>query len=132
MHIPLHQPIQISHTGPRQQKICKPSKPLTPEEYEIGREPGALVARELVTEINGMGAVALEGSKQSLPQPNDLMIIGYFEGVEEGSTVKCLGLGFGSGAADLWTAVEGYQMTTTGLRLPGTGRLDFGGEKYQA
>lgn len=110
-------------------KYAQPSKPLTPEEYEIGRELGALVAKELVTEINGMGVLALEGSKQSLPQPNDLMIIGYFEGVEEGSTVKRLGLGFGAGAAELRTAVEGYQMTTTGPRLLGTGKLDSGGGK---
>lgn len=113
-------------------KIWKPSKPLIPEEYEIGRELGALIAKELMTEINRMGVVALEDRKQSLPQPNDLMIIGYFEGVEEGSTVKRLGLGFGSRAAELWTAVKGYQMTNTGPRLLGTGKLDSGGRKCQA
>jgi hypothetical protein len=111
------------------EKYAPPSKPPTPEELEVGRKLGALVAKELVEEINGMGVLALEGSEQSLPHPNDLMIIGYFEGVEEGSTVKRLGLGFGSGAAELRTAVEGYQMTQTGPRLLGTGKLDSGGGK---
>lgn len=111
------------------EKYAEPSKPLTPEEYEVGRKLGVLVAKELVTEINDMGVLALEGSEHSLPKPNDLMIIGYFEGVEEGSTVKRLGLGFGSGAAELRTAVEGYQMTTTGPRLLGSGKLDSGGGK---
>ncbi|MDH5575609.1 MAG: hypothetical protein OEY80_09015, partial [Nitrospirota bacterium] len=59
-------------------RLDKPSKPPTPEELEVGRELSDLVARELVTKIEGMGLVALEGSQQSLPQPNDLMIFGYF------------------------------------------------------
>ncbi|MGP0594427.1 DUF4410 domain-containing protein [Nitrospira sp. T9] len=124
---PTHEDIPSWSTAA--EKYAKPSKPLTPEELEVGRKLGALVAKELVTEINEMGVLALEGNEQSLPQLNDLMIIGYFEGVEEGSTVKRLGLGFGSGAAELRTAVEGYQMTNTGPRLLGTGKLDSGGGK---
>lgn len=111
------------------ERLDPPSKPPTPEELEVGRKLGGLVAKELVTKIEGMGLVALEGSQQSLPQPNDLMIIGYFGAVEEGSTAKRLVLGFGSGATDLTTAVEGYQMTNTGPRLLGTGQLESGGGK---
>lgn len=111
------------------ERLDPPSKPPTPEELEVGRKLGDLVAKELVTKIEGMGLVALEGSQQSLPQPNDLMIIGYFGAVEEGSTAKRLVLGFGSGATDLTTAVEGYQMTNTGPRLLGTGQLESGGGK---
>jgi hypothetical protein len=111
------------------ERLDPPSKPPTPEELEVGRKLGDLVAKELVTKIEGMGLVALEGSQQSLMQPNDLMIIGYFGAVEEGSTAKRLVLGFGSGATDLTTAVEGYQMTNTGPRLLGTGQLESGGGK---
>jgi hypothetical protein len=111
------------------ERLDPPSKPPTPEELEVGRKLGDLVAKELVTKIEGMGLVALEGSQQSLLQPNDLMIIGYFGAVEEGSTAKRLVLGFGSGATDLTTAVEGYQMTNTGPRLLGTGQLESGGGK---
>jgi len=111
------------------ERLDPPSKPPTPEELEVGRKLGDLVAKELVTKIEEMGLVALEGSQQSLLQPNDLMIIGYFGAVEEGSTAKRLVLGFGSGATDLTTAVEGYQMTNTGPRLLGTGQLESGGGK---
>jgi len=110
-------------------RVDKPSKPPTPEELEVGRELGDLVAKELVTKIEGMGLVALEGSQQSLPQPNDLMIIGYFGALEEGSTAKRLALGFGSGATELTTAVEGYQMTPSGPRLLGSGQLESAGGK---
>ena len=105
------------------------SKPPTPEELEVGRTLGDLVATELVTKIEEMGLVALEGSQQSLPQPNDLMIIGYLGAFEEGSTAKRLAIGFGSGVTELTTAVEGYQMTNTGPRLLGTGQLESGGGK---
>ena len=105
-------------------RFDQPSKPPTPEELEEGRKLGVLMAKELVTKIQEMGLVALEGSQQSLPQPNDLMIIGYLGAVEEGSTLKRLTLGFGSGAAELTTAVEGYQMTNKGPRLLGSGKLD--------
>jgi hypothetical protein len=110
-------------------RFAQPGKPPTPEELEVGRNLGELVAKELVTKIEEMGLVALEGSQQSLPQPNDLMLIGYFGAVEEGSTAKRLTLGFGSGATDLTTAVEGYQMTKTGPRLLGSAQLDSGGGK---
>jgi hypothetical protein len=110
-------------------RFDQPSKPPTPEELEVGRNLGDLVAKELVTKIEGMGLVALEGSQQSLPQPNDLMIIGYFGAVEEGSTAKRLSIGFGSGAAELTTAVEGYQMTNNGPRLLGSAQLDSAGGK---
>jgi hypothetical protein len=57
------------------------------------------------------------------------MIIGYFEAVEEGSATKRLLLGFGSGTAEMKTAVEGYQMTNLGPRLLGSGELEASGGK---
>jgi hypothetical protein len=109
--------------------LAKPEKPPTPEELEVGRQLGDLVAKELVTKIEEMGLVALEGNQQSLPQPNDLMFMGYFGVVDEGSTLKRLAIGFGSGSAELTTAVEGYQMTNTGPRLLGSAQLESGGGK---
>jgi hypothetical protein len=110
-------------------RYAPPSELPTPEELEVGRKVGALVAKDLVAAIQDMGLVALEGSQQSLPQPNDLMLVGFFEAVEEGSTVKRLSLGFGSGATELTTAVEGYQMTNKGPRLLGSRQLDSAGGK---
>ncbi len=111
------------------ERYAQPSEPSTPEELEVGRKLGALVAKELVSEIQGMGLLALEGSRQSLPRPNDVLLMGYFEAVEEGSTVKRLALGFGSGATELTTTVEGYQMTPEGVRLLGSAKLQSGGSK---
>jgi len=110
-------------------QYAQPSKPPTPEELEVGRKVGALVAKDLVTQIQGMGLTALEGGQHSLPQPNDIMLIGYFGAIEEGSTAKRLSIGFGSGATELTTAVEGYQMTPSGPRLLGSAKLDSAGGK---
>lgn len=49
--------------------------------------------------------------------------MGSFEAVDMGSEAKRVVLGFGSGAADLRTAVEGYLMTQQGLRRLGSGTL---------
>lgn len=110
-------------------QFAQPIKPPTPEELELGRKVGDLVAKNLVTEIGEMGLLAVEGGHQSLPQPNDLMIIGYFGSIEEGSTLKRVTLGFGSGATELVTTVEGYQMTNTGPRKLGSAQLDSAGGK---
>lgn len=110
-------------------RYAQPINPPTPEELEVGRKLGVLVAKELVTEIEGMGLLALEGGYQSRPQPNDLMIMGYFGRIEKGSTLKRVTLGFGSGSTELTTTVEGYQMTNKGPRLLGTAQLESGGGK---
>lgn len=110
-------------------RLAKPEEPPTPEELEVGRLMGDLVAKELVAKISEMGLVAVEGNQQSHPQPNDVMFTGYFGVIDEGSTVKRLAIGFGSGSAELTTAVEGYQMTNTGPRLLGSAQLDSGGGK---
>jgi hypothetical protein len=127
-------PFAASHAGiptwsTTADQFAQPIKPPTPEELEVGRKVGALVAKELVTDIQEMGLLALEGGTQSRPQPNDLMITGYFGAVEEGGTVKRLTIGFGAGAAELVTTVEGYQMTPGGPRLLGSAKLDSAGGK---
>ena len=110
-------------------RYSESTTPQTPEQIERGRNLGVLVAKELVTEIQKMGLSALEGDKQTVPRINNLLITGYFEAAEEGSTAKRLTLGFGSGATELTTAVEGYQMTPEGPRLLGSGQLQSGGSK---
>ena len=54
------------------------------------------------------------------------MIRGYFGSIDEGSAAKRMIVGFGSGAADLKTFVEGYLMTEQGLRRLGSGEIDSG------
>jgi hypothetical protein len=127
-------PFAATHAGiptwaAKADKFAQPIKPPTPEELELGRKVGALVAKNLVTEIAKMGLLAVEGGYESHPQPNDIMIIGYFGSIEEGSTLKRVTLGFGSGATELVTTVEGYQMTKNGPRALAVSRLDSAGGK---
>ena len=105
------------------------AQPRTPEELEAGRKLGALVAKELVSEIQGMGLPGAVAGLQTPLQVNDLMFLGYFESIEKGSASDRVTLGFGSGAAELRTAVEAYQMTKDGPRQLGSGRGTASGGK---
>ncbi|MCH7614625.1 MAG: DUF4410 domain-containing protein [Nitrospinae bacterium] len=110
-------------------RYAESTTPQTPEQIEMGRNLGVLVAKELVTEIQKMGLPALRGASYTVPRINNILIIGYFEAAEEGSTAKRLILGFSSGATELTTAVEGYQMTLEGPRHLGSGQVQSGGGK---
>ena len=82
-----------------------------------------------MTEIQNMGLPAVLAAGQPPPNVGDLVIMGYFVTVQPGSTAERVLIGFGSGAADLKTVVEGYLMTAQGLRRLGGGELDSGGGK---
>ncbi len=98
------------------------------DEVAKGRELGAKVADELVEEIRQMGLPATHAAGET-PRPGDLMLVGYFESIDEGSAVKRVVLGFGSGGADLQTKVEGYRMTAQGPRELGSRTVDAGAGK---
>ena len=110
-------------------QYAQPSTPHTAAEVDLGRQLGAEVAKDLVAEIRGMGLPAVQSAGQPAPRSGDIVLMGYFESVDSGSTAKRIVLGFGSGAADLKTAVEAYQMTNGGLRRLGSGAVDAGGGK---
>jgi hypothetical protein len=99
----------------------------TPEQREVGRKLGAQIAKELVADLQGMGLPAVRAEGQPAPRVDDLVLRGYFVSVEEGSATQRVLVGFGAGAAELKTAVEGYQMTAQGLRLLGSGETRSGG-----
>ena len=88
----------------------------TAEDIEVGRKLGAEVAKRLVADLQGMGLPAVQAAGQPPPRAGDIVIKGSFVSVEEGSAGKRVLVGFGSGAADLRTVVEGYLMTAEGLR----------------
>jgi len=102
------------------------STPQTSEDLELGRKLGAQVAQELVAEIQGMGLPAVRAQGQPAASVGDIVLMGYFESVDAGSAAKRIVLGFGSGAAELKTVVEGYLMTDKGLRRLGGGTVDSG------
>jgi hypothetical protein len=104
-----------------------PSTPQTAEAIETGRELGAQVAKDLAAEIRAMGLRAVLATGQLAPEVGDVVIIGYFESIDEGSTIKRVAIGFGSGGAELTTQVEGYLMTDQGLRGLGSRDIHSGG-----
>lgn len=101
----------------------------TAEEIAAGRKLGSQIAIELVEQIRGMGMPGALGVTGTKPQINDLVIRGYFLSIQEGSEAKRIAIGFGSGASELRTAVEGFQMTAQGLRKLGSGTTEAGGGK---
>jgi hypothetical protein len=103
--------------------------PQTAEEIEVGRKLGAEVAKQLAADLQGMGLPAVQATGQPPPRPGDIVIKGEFVSIDEGKTGRRVLLGFGSGAAELKTAVEGYQMTPQGLRRLGSGETDSAGGK---
>jgi hypothetical protein len=105
------------------------STPQTARDIEEGRKLGAEVAKQLVLDLQDMGLPAVQAAGQPPPRLNDIVIKGSFVTIEEGSAGKRVLLGFGAGAADLKTVVEGYQMTAEGLRKLGSGEVASGGNK---
>ncbi|MEM7025286.1 MAG: DUF4410 domain-containing protein, partial [Pseudomonadota bacterium] len=91
------------------------STPQSAEEVALGRKLGAEIAKDLVEEIKKMGLPAMRAADGPAPQPGDAEIKGHLVSINQGSTAKRLLVGFGSGAAELKTVVEGYLVTQAGL-----------------
>jgi len=106
-----------------------PAAPPTDEQIALGRQLGIQIAAELAAAIREMGLPAAQVSQGATPQVNDIVIRGYLVSVEAGSAAKRMTIGFGSGGSELTTAVEGYQMTASGLRKIGSGTTGAKGSK---
>jgi hypothetical protein len=103
--------------------------PQTPEQIAEGQKLGAEIAAQLVEQIRAMGMPAELASSAIQPQLNDLVIRGYLLSIKQGSAAKRVAIGFGAGASELHTLVEGFEMTAQGLRKLGSGTVDAGGSK---
>jgi len=114
---------------PSDSDVSAQSTAQTAEQIDMGRQLGAQIAKELVADIQGMGLPAQEGTPGSSPQIGDIVIRGYLVSVVQGSAAERLVIGFGSGASELTTAVEGFQVTPQGLRKLGSGTVEAGGSK---
>lgn len=106
-----------------------PPTPQTAKQIAEGRKVGAEIAAELVAQIQGMGMPAAQATSQTTPQVNDIVIRGYLLSVNTGSADKRVAIGFNSGVSELKVAVEGFQMTSQGLRKIGSGTVDSDGNK---
>ena len=121
-------PAEVPPESPIAAELASAGTP-TPEQLELSRKLGAEVARELVADLRAMGLPAVGAAGQPAPQVDDIVLRGYFVSVQEGSAAERVLLGFGKGAAELHTAIEGYQMTPQGLRVLGSGEVQSGGGK---
>ncbi len=101
----------------------------TAEDLATGRRLGAEVAKELVARIRAMGLPTERAADRMSPKIGDLVIMGYFETIDPGSATERMAIGFGSGATDLRTVVQGYLMTERGLQRLGSGEVDAEGSK---
>jgi len=110
-------------------KVAAPAKPMNAEQAATASKLGALIAQDLIENINEMGLTAVRAGPGSRPQVGDGVIRGYLVSVEGGSGVKRYIIGFGSGKAELNTVVEGSVMTPQGLRRLGSGTLSSTGGK---
>jgi hypothetical protein len=120
----------IPPDSPMAAKVVPPESPPSEAERELGRQLGAEVAKQLVEKINEMGLTAqVADQHMAPPHIGDLVLRGYFVSVDEGSMLKRVVIGFGSGSAELQTIVEGYLMTAAGLTRIGSGMVDTGGGK---
>ncbi len=105
----------------------KRATPQTAEEIALGRQLGDQLARNLVDEILELGFPAELAGQGPPPQVGNLVIKGQFVSIDEGSRLKRMLVGFGAGAAELKTFVEGYQVTAGGLRPLGSAEVEAGG-----
>ena len=103
--------------------------PQSAQEVAVGRKLGDQVATRLVDEILKMGLPAERAGSGPPPQLGDLIIKGEFVSIDEGSRLKRMLIGFGAGAAELKTFVEGYQVTAGGLRPLGSVEIKAAGGK---
>lgn len=125
---PTDMPANSSLSG----QVGAPSTPPTPQELEEGRQLGALIAQNLVADINAMGLNSVQAGPGSTPQVGDGVIRGYLVSVQGGSTgsaVKRFVIGFGAGTSEMDTVVEGYAVTPQGWRKLGSGTLSSSGNK---
>ena len=114
---------------PADSDVTLASGPQTPEQIEAGRQLGAQIAKELVADIQGMGLPAVEATSGISPQVGDIVIRGYLVSIEAGSAAKRVAIGFGAGASELTTEVEGFLVTAQGMRKLGSGTGQSGGSK---
>jgi len=109
--------------------VAAPAADQSADDLSLGRKLGAEIAKDLVSDLQGMGLPAVGANGQPPPQLNDITIVGYFVSVDQGSIAKRFAIGFGSGAADLQTVVEVYVMSPQGLRRLGSAELNSTGPK---
>jgi hypothetical protein len=92
---------------------------------EIGRE----IMSGIIGSIRQMGLSAEPGSPKTTKQINDIVLKGKIVSVDEGNAAERVAIGFGKGSSELKVQLEGYQVTSKGLRRVGGDTGEAGGSK---
>ena len=122
-------PARIPPDASIRSDLSAPTTPPTAEELETGRKLGALIAKDLVADIQAMGLSAVQAGPGAVPQVGEGVIRGYLVSLEGGGAVKRFVIGFGAGTSEMDTVVEGFVMTPQGLQALGSGTLSSSGNK---
>src|SRR5215472_11797021 len=109
--------------------VSRPTTAPTAEQLETGRQLGALIAQDLTADLAAMGLPAVQADINSAPAVGDGVIRGYLVSAESGDAARRFVIGFGHGSSELDTVVEGYVMTSQGLRSLGSGKVTSSGAK---
>jgi hypothetical protein len=100
-----------------------------PDYTAAGQQVGSEIAASLVTDINAMGLSAVAAWPGAQPQINDIVLHGYIISMNAGNEQERAIIGLGDGTSKLSVAVEGFQMTSEGLRELGAGSTEATGAK---
>jgi hypothetical protein len=122
-------PADIPASSPASRLYETRSTPQSAKDVELGRQLGTRIADQLVEDIRAMGLAAERDDASLPPQEGDLIIRGELVSIDEGSRVKRMLIGFGSGAVKLETLVEVYQIRGQGLHPLGSSSVEAGGGK---
>lgn len=107
--------------------IAERATPQTPEEIALGKQLGTLVAAELVGQLWDKGIPAIRAAATPPPANGDLVVLGEFFSVDEGSRAQRVIIGFGAGATKLRTLAEAYVVTPDGWEPLGSASVAAGG-----
>jgi uncharacterized protein DUF4410 len=102
---------------------------LTDMQIVTDRRLGALIASDLVEDIQSFGVSAVQAMPGSSPQVGDSEIRGYLASIEDGGLARRFIIGFGDGRSEMKTVAECYLMTPHGLRKLGSWTLNSSGNK---
>ena len=109
------------------QAISERTIPQTPEEIALGKQLGKLVAAELVGELWGRGIPAIRAAVVPIPSNGDVIVLGEFVSVEQGSQMQRVVIGFGAGASEVTTLAEAYVVTPDGWEPLGSATVNAAG-----
>jgi len=110
-------------------EVGAPSTPLTADQIQQGRQLGALIAQNLVADINAMGLFRRTGRSGSIAASRRRRNPRLPCLAAGGSAVQRFVIGFGAGTSEMDTVVEGYVVTPQGWRKLGSGTLSSSGGK---